>query len=110
MNAQAQTTDDDPDDHTPLDDATILTENVMKLVEHPEDVFIEEARSGDGTVLWIHVNEEDRGRVIGVKGSNINLLRDLMGIFAARERKRVPIIEVAGTRSRARRDRKRARV
>lgn len=111
MTAQAQQANDYDydDDHTPLDDVGILTENVMKLVEHPEDVFVEESLSNLGTVLRIHVREDDRGRVIGTKGANINLLRDLMGIFAARQRKRL-ILEVAGTKPRGRRERKRAHV
>lgn len=111
MNAQVQVQDtDDLDDHTPLDDVGILTENVMKLVDHPEEVYVEEGRNSEGaTVLTIHVDYEDRGRVIGAHGANINLLRNLMGIFAARQRKRI-ILEVAGTRPRGRRERRKARV
>ena len=87
----------DEDDNDPLDDVEILTENVMKMVEYPAAVRIEERSWGGQTTLVIHVDQRDRGRVIGTQGANIKLLRELFGIFGARQRKRIAI-EVAGDR------------
>jgi predicted RNA-binding protein YlqC (UPF0109 family) len=85
------------DDDNPLDDVEILTENVMKMVDHPASVFIEERGAAGNTTLVIHVDQRDRGRVIGTQGANIKLLRELMAIYAARQRKRI-VLEVAGDR------------
>lgn len=93
MNA-ARALDEDDD---PLDDVEILTENVMKMVDHPASVVVEERQTGHQVTLIIHVDQRDRGRVIGTQGSNIKLLRDLMAIYAARQRKRI-VLEVAGDR------------
>lgn len=85
------------DDNDPLDDVEILTENVMKMVDHPESVFVEERGGVGQTTLVIHVDQRDRGRVIGTQGANIKLLRNLFEIFGARQRKRI-VLEVAGDR------------
>ncbi len=57
---------------------------VQFLVDHPEDVTIEERMEGDATILIIHTHPEDIGKVIGKSGRIIRALRDLMKVIAAK--------------------------
>jgi len=73
-----------------------LLENIVKaIVNHPEDVSIEEKESVDFpglTILTIDVNESDKGIIIGRKGRTINSIRDIVTISAIRNDKRVRVI------------------
>jgi len=55
------------------------------LVDHPEDVRIEEAESEEGFVYTIFVNPEDMGRVIGKNGRIIQSIRNLAKVRAVKE-------------------------
>ncbi len=57
---------------------------VTAITDHPEDVTIEERQDGDATILTIHSNPEDIGKIIGRSGRIIRALRDLMKIIAAK--------------------------
>lgn len=57
---------------------------VQFLVDHPEEVTIEERMEGDATILIIHTHPEDIGKVIGKSGRIIRALRDLMKVIAAK--------------------------
>lgn len=57
---------------------------VSFLVDHPEEVTIEERTEGDATVLIIHTHPEDIGKVIGKSGRIIRALRDLIKVLAAK--------------------------
>lgn len=57
---------------------------VSFLVDHPEEVVIDERADGDATILTIHTNPEDIGKVIGKSGRIIRALRDLMKVIAAK--------------------------
>lgn len=60
-----------------------------ELVEEPDAVQVRE-RSGQYTVtLELRVAPGDAGKVIGRGGRVAKALRDVLGISAARERKRV---------------------
>ncbi len=62
---------------------------VKELVEHPDAVQIRE-RSGQYTItLELRVADGDAGKVIGRSGRVAKSLRDVIGVAAARERKRV---------------------
>lgn len=73
-----------------------LLEYIAKsIVNHPDDVIIEEKESVDFpglTILTINVNEEDKGVIIGRKGRTINSIRDIITISAIRNNKRVRVI------------------
>lgn len=57
---------------------------VSNLVNHPEDVIIEEQPTEDGefTLINIQVNPEDIGRVIGKSGKVIKAIRQITRIAA----------------------------
>jgi predicted RNA-binding protein YlqC (UPF0109 family) len=66
------------------------------IVDHPDEVKVEELREEDGTVvLELTVDEEDYGQVIGRGGRTANSLRTVIKAAAVRERCRalVDIVE-----------------
>ena len=50
---------------------------VRSLVSDPDAVRVEEVEEHDGTVLEVHVADDDLGRVIGKDGRVANALRTL---------------------------------
>ena len=63
-----------------------LVEYVAKtLVDDPASVTVTEVEDGDGTVIELHVAEDDMGKVIGRNGSVAKALRTLLKVTAARE-------------------------
>jgi hypothetical protein len=73
-----------------------LLEHIIKsIVNHPDDVVVEERESVDFpglTILSIEVSEEDKGVVIGRKGRTINSIRDIITISAIRNDRRVKVM------------------
>lgn len=65
---------------------------MTQLVEHPEDIRIEEAAEQDRSVLTLHVHPEDMGKVIGKQGRIIRALRDIMKLAAAKLHAYVDIV------------------
>jgi predicted RNA-binding protein YlqC (UPF0109 family) len=60
------------------------------LVEHPDEVSVEQFEEDDGTVvLELAVAEDDYGKVIGRGGRTANALRTVVKAAAVREQKRV---------------------
>jgi len=57
---------------------------VRFLVNHPEEVTIEDRTDGDATIFLIHTHPDDIGKVIGKSGRIIRALRDLMKVLAAK--------------------------
>ena len=63
-----------------------LVEYVAKmLVDDPEAVTVTEVEDDEGTVIELHVAEDDMGKVIGRNGSVAKALRTLLKVTAARE-------------------------
>jgi|LakWasMet13_LOW5_FD_contig_71_427479_length_650_multi_5_in_0_out_0_2 predicted RNA-binding protein YlqC (UPF0109 family) len=63
---------------------------VESLVTHPEDVQItSEELEHEKIRINIHVNPEDRGRVIGRQGKTINALRTVVKAAAIKTNQRV---------------------
>jgi predicted RNA-binding protein YlqC (UPF0109 family) len=63
-----------------------LVEYVAKsLVDDPDAVRVTEVTDRDGTVIELHVAEDDMGKVIGRNGSVAKALRTLLKVTAARE-------------------------
>jgi uncharacterized protein len=66
--------------------AAELVEYVAKsLVDQPEAVSVEVHEEDGGTVIELHVAEEDMGKVIGRNGSVAKALRTLLKVVATRE-------------------------
>ena len=63
-----------------------LVEYVARsLVDDPDAVQVVETRDEDGTVIELHVAEDDMGKVIGRNGSVAKALRTLLKVSAARQ-------------------------
>jgi predicted RNA-binding protein YlqC (UPF0109 family) len=63
-----------------------LVEYVARnLVDDPEAVQVEVHTGPGGTVIELHVAEEDMGKVIGRNGSVAKALRTLLKVMSARE-------------------------
>lgn len=61
-----------------------LVEFIAKsLVDHPDQVRVDEVRRGDATVVELRVAPDDLGRVIGRQGRTARAMRNLI---AAAER------------------------
>ncbi len=63
-----------------------LVEYVAKsLVDDPDSVQVTQVEDEEGTVIELHVAEDDMGKVIGRNGSVAKALRTLLKVMAARE-------------------------
>jgi len=63
-----------------------LVEYVARsLVDDPEAVQVTEVQDEEGTVIELHVAEDDMGKVIGRNGSVAKALRTLLKVTAARD-------------------------
>ena len=69
-----------------------LVEYVVKsLVDHPEDVSVDEISDRQGAVLELSVAVSDMGRVIGKSGRVINAIRALLQVAAAKQGQHVTL-------------------
>ena len=63
-----------------------LVEYVARsLVDSPDQVSVEVIEDAEGTVLELHVAEDDMGKVIGRNGSVAKAMRTLLKVTAARD-------------------------
>jgi len=63
-----------------------LTEYIAKsLVDHPDEVAVDEIRHGNRVTLELSVAKDDMGRVIGKGGRVANAIRTLLRVAAERE-------------------------
>ena len=63
-----------------------LVEYVARsLVDEPDAVKVTEVEDEEGTVVELHVAEDDMGKVIGRNGSVAKALRTLLKVTAARD-------------------------
>jgi predicted RNA-binding protein YlqC (UPF0109 family) len=69
-----------------------LTEYIAKsLVDHPEEVSVDEIRHGNRVTLELSVAKDDMGRVIGKSGRVANAIRTLLRVAAEREGSQVTL-------------------
>lgn len=71
-----------------------LIEYVAKaLVDHPEQVRVEEISGARSIIFELHVAPSDMGRVIGKNGRVANAIRSLLSVASVRSGKRA-ILEI----------------
>ena len=69
-----------------------LTEYIAKsLVDHPDDVTVDEIRHGNRVTLELCVAKDDMGRVIGKGGRVANAIRTLLRVAAERDGSQVTL-------------------
>jgi len=63
-----------------------LTEYIAKsLVDHPDEVAVDEIRHGNRVTLELSVAKDDMGRVIGKGGRVANAIRTLLRVASERQ-------------------------
>ena len=69
-----------------------LVEVIAKsLVDHPEDVRVEEEQEDRQVTLELRVDEDDMGKVIGRQGRIAKAMRTVVKAAATRENKKVSV-------------------
>ncbi len=69
-----------------------LTEYIAKsLVDHPDEVVVDEFHRGGRVTLELHVAKDDMGRVIGKGGRVANAIRTLLRVAAERDGSQVTL-------------------
>ena len=69
-----------------------LVEVIAKaLVDHPDEVSVNEKQDGKTTVLELHVAEGDMGKVIGKQGRIAKAIRSVVKADSRALRKRVVV-------------------
>ena len=64
---------------------------IRALVEHPDEVRVEEVESDGDVVLEVRVADDDLGRVIGRSGRVANAIRTIAKAAATHEDRRVMV-------------------
>ena len=72
----------------------LLIEIVKHMVDYPDQISVKEIDGGITVVLELFVAKQDLGKVIGIKGRNINAIRTIMAGVSGKINKRI-IVEVA---------------
>jgi uncharacterized protein len=69
-----------------------LIEYIAKsLVDHPDEVEVQQSGSGNRIRIELKVNADDMGRVIGRSGRVANAIRTLLRVAAERDGKQVTL-------------------
>ncbi len=73
----------------------LVEEIVRQLVDHPEQVEVNEVQGAHSCVIELHVAREDVGKVIGKKGVHADALRKIVAAIGGKKKIRyvVEIIE-----------------
>ncbi|HNZ63384.1 MAG TPA: KH domain-containing protein [Bacillota bacterium] len=69
----------------------LLRSVIEPLVQHPEDLVIEEEVKGKDILLSVHAHPEDIGRVIGRGGRRAQAIRTVLKAKGAMDNKRVSV-------------------
>lgn len=64
---------------------------LSQIVTHKDDLHVEALEDDRGAVVKVAVNPEDMGRVIGKSGKMVDVLRTLVQVMGAREKKRIAL-------------------
>jgi uncharacterized protein len=67
---------------------------VRGIVNHPDDVAVQDKDQRRGRMLEVRVNPEDIGKVIGRQGRTATALRTVVGALAGRDQVRIDFVDV----------------
>ena len=65
---------------------------LQSIVDHPDDIVVDETTDESRVLLTIHAHAEDIGKIIGKSGRIIKALRDLIKLIATKENTYVDVI------------------
>ncbi|MDD5482891.1 MAG: KH domain-containing protein [Kiritimatiellae bacterium] len=64
-------------------------ENILKaLADYPDEVALSAFLGQQTVVFEVRCNSEDMGRIIGRSGKTIGAIRTLLGVLAAKQKKK----------------------
>ncbi len=69
-----------------------LTYLVRYLVDHPDDIMVDELRQEGRVLFTLHVHPEDMGKIIGKSGRIIKAIRDVLKILATKQNMYVDVV------------------
>ena len=64
---------------------------VKKLVNHPEEVEVVETDKGNTVEIFVKINPDDMGKVIGKNGRTATAIRTVTRTCAKKENKKVDV-------------------
>ena len=70
------------------------------LVDHPENVSVNEVEGEKTTILELSVSEDDLGKIIGKHGRTARAMRTVVSAAASKEHKRAVLEILEGDRDR----------
>lgn len=70
----------------------VLEYLLPQIVDHPDDISVEEKVEERGTIYIIHANPEDVGKIIGKSGRIIRAIRDLVKVVATKHNAYVDVV------------------
>ncbi len=65
---------------------------LQHIVDHPDDIVIDELSENEKIRYVIHAHTEDIGKIIGKQGRIIRAIRDLIKIIAAKQSVYVDVV------------------
>ena len=69
----------------------LITYNLNLIIEHTSELVLTEEIGDNSISITIKANKEDRGKIIGKKGSMIRSVRTLVRALASKDRVRTVI-------------------
>lgn len=69
----------------------LLAEIAEHMVDNPDQVSVKEIVGANTIVLELSVAKQDLGKIIGIKGKNINAIRAVMTALSGKIRKRIVV-------------------
>ena len=73
-----------------------LIETIAKeICDHPEDVIVKEITGDTTSIIEIHVNKDDQGKMIGRQGRVIQAIRTIIYTICFKNKKRYTIEVIA---------------
>ena len=71
----------------------LLEHLIEKLVDHPDDIKINEIAGENTHIFELRVNQEDLGKIIGKQGRTAKAIRTVLSAASIKESKRA-ILEI----------------
>jgi predicted RNA-binding protein YlqC (UPF0109 family) len=71
----------------------LITYIAKALVDHPEEVVVDEVEGNQTSVLELKVAKEDLGKVIGKQGRTARAMRTILSAASAKVKKRT-VLEI----------------
>ena len=67
----------------------LITQIAQALVDHPEQVSVNEIESNNTVIIELAVAKSDIGKVLGKEGRTANAIRSILNAMAGKTRKRL---------------------